>query len=175
MNKGIRKAEQRNKKEREKQADIIYSACFTVLHSYGWDADEIITVLNGIPKVLHESHEKELSVFEMLEQETGIELSLDGVKSYHKYAWMSSDTTVNPISDLQYIYMLNNELKWIPSIILAALVLTLRRDKDWDDEKLSDFIQELNRVRMSLGEDTQKYREYMAKKTGYKIENVWRD
>lgn len=172
MSKQTRKAEQALQKEHSKQLDIIYSACFCVLwRDYQWREKRIISRFSESADIWMKT--TTFSILEVMEKETGIELTLDGDKSFHEYAFLSGDTTVNPLFDTEYIYMMNRVVKWLPTMILASVCLALYRKDGWGFERLSRFIYKVNIIRQMLGKDAREYDRLMQEVTGHRTKEFW--
>ncbi len=132
----------------------------------------ILTVLIETIEVLKEGTSQGLSIFELLEKETGIEMVLDGVASYKTFPCFA-ETDKKILSDIQYARMIEEQIQWIPSVMLAGVCVVLHRKKHWGFQKLNDFMQRVNLIRASLGEDEARYSEYMYKVTGHRSEEIW--
>ena len=171
----IRRAEQELRAEQEKQANMICPAFFVTMWGHGWREKRIMDRINSAVDAMREGTKSGMSIFETLEQETGIEISLDGVRSYHEFAYLSGDTQLKPIDDMQYIYMLRREKMWIPSILIAGLFLALHRMDGWGPERLDRLMISLNEIRMNLGENPEKYAKLMREKTGYIPADMWKE
>ncbi len=168
----IKDATYKRLREQAHQIKLIYPAVFTVLWDYGWREKRIISRLNETVEALKEGTEREKSVFEVLEEETGIEMTLDGVESYKEFPFLAeTDKCIR--SELQYAAMLEEEIQWIPSVMIAGVCLVLHRHDHWGFERLNDFVFKLNLIRASLGENEDKYSEYMFQITGHRSEEIW--
>ena len=173
MSKYTRKSEQALRAEHTKQLDIIYSACFCVLwQDYQWKEKRIIRRFQESAKIWTSC--KNFSILEVMENETGIEMTLEGDKSFHEYAFLSGDTMVKPISDAEYIYMQQRCVKWLPTLILASVCLALYRIDGWGYERLSRFICKVDALRQLLGKNPKDYDRYMLETTGHHTIEFWR-
>ena len=123
---------------------------------------------------MKEGTDKGYSVFEMLEQETGIELTLDGVKSYHEFPFLAETDQVIR-TDYQEARMLEEEIQWIPSVMLAGICLVLHRKDRWGFDRLSKFMDKVNILRNILGENEERTSDYMYSVTGHRAEELWRE
>lgn len=168
----IRKAEQSCIQYQKEQLRIINVVCFVTLYKMGWDVDKIIDRFNTATEIWRECRDKKTSAFALLEEETGIELALDGEKSYTDFAQLHYRTgTMTPA---EYIYSLHRRKRWVAPMILACLALALRRVDNWSDEELESFIQKTSELRKEYGEDSKHYKNLLIKETGYSPK-VWGD
>ena len=170
----IVKAERERRREQNHQRNIIFPCMFTILWEKGWDADKIMERVNDSVDAMKCGYTQGLSVLEVLEEETGIEMTLDGEKSYHEFAYFSADTQVKPLNAMQEVYVIHRTTKWIPTLMLAGICVALHRKDGWEYDELSDFIEKMNAIRSELGEDESRYADYMTEKTGYKPKEMWR-
>jgi len=170
---GYRKANKTLKGEHNKQLDIMYTACFCVLwQEYGWRERRIIKRFNKSVEIWQEHDD--FSILERLEKETGIELTLLGEKSYHNYMYFSSDAESRPLSNVEMIYLQQRVMKWLPTMLLAAICLALYREDEWGFKRLSSFVEKVNIMRQHLGKDPKMYDKYMYEVTGHHTREFWR-
>lgn len=172
MGKQLKKASMALGREHNKQLDIVYGACFCVLwEDYQWRENRIIKRFQTSKDVWLEC--ENFSVLEVMERETGIEMTLEGDKSYHEYSYLSGDTTVKPLSEPEIIYMLQRVMRWMPTLILASVCVALYRNDGWGYERLNRFIGKVNALRQILGTDAREYDKYMQKTTGHSTREFW--
>ena len=172
MSKQTRKAELALVKEHNKQLDIVYSACFCVLwEDYQWREKRIISRFQTSAEVWKET--PVFGILDAMEKETGIEMSLDGEPSFHKYCYLSGTPTAKPLSDMEYLYAQQRVTRWLPTMILAAVCVALYRTDGWGFERLSRFICKVNGLRQLLGNDRKAYDQYMQSKTGHSTKEFW--
>ena len=170
---GVRKASKILGNEHNKQLDIIYSSCFCVLwQDYQWREERIIKRFQMSADIWMKSGD--FSILEVMEKETGIEMSLDGEKSYHNFAYLSSDTKVKPLTEMEFVYLQQRVIKWLPTMILASVCLALYRQDKWGYERLSRFICKVNAMRQVLGTNPKAYDRYMQEVTGHSTKEFWR-
>lgn len=168
------KAERERHKEQMHQIHIIFPAVFTVLWQQGWREKRIMSRLTESIDAMRCGYQEGLSVLEVMERETGIEMTLEGDKSFHEYAYFSSDTQVKPLNTMQELYMIKRITKWMPTMMLAGICIALHRKDGWGFDRLSDFINKVNIIRATLGEDEAAYAKYMKEETGHEESELWR-
>lgn len=147
------------------QLAILNICCFIILHRQGWNADKIIERFNDATSIWQEVKEKKLSTFELLEDETGIELALDGEKSYTEFGQLKFQE--REVTPSQYIYSLQRRKRWIAPMILAVILIAFHRVDGWEYDELARFITEEDALRKELGDNLSKYRQRMLDETGY--------
>ena len=161
----VKKAEQEVIKEQKKQLRIINVVCFVTLYRMGWDADKIIQRFNDATDVWNECKQKHISTFELLEEETDIEMALDDEKSYHEFSQLQFTERV--VTTYEYIYSLNRRKRWIAPMILATIAVALHRVDQWDEDELAEFIGITNALRQEYGDHIEQYVAMMKQETGY--------
>ncbi len=160
----ITKAEKEVIRFQQHQLSIINICCFIILFRHGWSADKIIERFNDATKIWMEVKEHRLSTFELLESETGIELALDGEKSYTEFSQLKfRERDVTPA---QYIYSLHRRKRWIAPMLLAVILIAFHRVDGWEYDELAQFIQEEDELRKTYGDSLPKYRQLMLEETG---------
>ena len=122
--------------EQLKQINILYPASAIVLwRDYGWRKVRILRRFATSQEVWHECADYgiEKSILEMMEEETGIEMSLSGFdKSFHELAYFSKDAYDGKLLDfMQTVYMRQQQKKWLAPSILSAICISLHRDDKW--------------------------------------------
>lgn len=107
----LRKAEQQVQRDQKHQLRVMNIVCFLSLHRMGMDADTIIKRFNEATAIWVECREKKVSAFQILEEEIGIEIALDGEKSYTEFDQLRwRNETLTP---MQYIYSINRRKRWV--------------------------------------------------------------
>lgn len=163
MNSAIRKAEQSCIKYQKEQLRIANVVCFIALYRMGWDADKIIQRFNDATTIWGECREKRTSTLALLETETGIEIALDGEKTYTEFEQLHyNEKSMTPA---EYIYSLHRRKRWLLPLFLACLCLALHRIDGWEDE-LEEFLRITNNLRQENGEYLAAYVKIMKDETG---------
>lgn len=173
MKKAVRKNMQRTEKEQRQQANIISCVAFTVLWEDGWREKRIMRRFASAMEVMQELKTKNLTPLEILEEETGIELQMDGERSYHEFMYLAHDVPMRPMTDAEIIYMRNRSVKFASLILLSSLCVVLHREDGWGFERISKFLYRMDLVRKLLGDDEQKCMDFMRNNTGKDPKEMW--
>ena len=156
------------------QVSIIYpSACLALWNEFGWREQRIWKVLNRSQKIIDElSEETDKSVIEVLDDETGIEITLPGTKSYKEYMYLNSELyrRRKPMSNPQLIHMCGKMETWVAPQIIACLCLSLHREYGFGADRLSRFVSAIDTVRAEHGENKKWYAAELENVTGMKAE-----
>ena len=177
IQKQLRDTKRSLQKELNKQLDIIYSASAIILWRNGWRTLRImrrfVTTMEIWTECQHYGPAK--SMLQMLEEETGIELSLSGFdKSYHEIDYLDgSKWDGHTPTPYELIYMYQQERKWMPPLILASFCLSLHRDDHFGSERIERFISQVDALRSELGEDPDAYNRVMETETGITRAMIW--
>lgn len=142
-------------KEQNRICDDAYTitngaACIVLSEIYHMTQEEVVSLTDEFAVVWKECAAKgrRESMLEKCEAETGIEMTLDGKKSYHEIpflcydAWDGRKPTVE-----EQVNILIQEREWFPIMMLAGFVVAISRKLRWDFEQISTFIAEVDNVR----------------------------
>lgn len=161
----------------DKQIEIMYSASAVIWWRYGWRRLRIMRRFLTTQTVWDEcaDHGIEKSMLQMLEEETGIEMSLSGYdKSYHELAYMDGAAWDGKYLSLQQtVYMHQQQRKWMAPLLLACICLSLHRDEHWGADRIARFIADIDALRQELGEDPKKYTALMESETDMRRSDIW--
>ena len=124
-------------------------------------------------EVMQELKTKNLTPLEILEEETGIELQMDGERSYHEFMYLAHDVPMRQMTDAEIIYMRNRSVKFASLILLSSLCVVLHREDGWGFERISRFLYRMDLVRKLLGDDEQKCMDFMLNNTGKDPRGMW--
>ena len=136
----LRKAELELDKEMKKQVDIIYSAAAIAFARYwndGWGPLRIRRIFDETLEAWNECGEtNEMSMLEMLENETGIEVKIpDTDKSWHDLAFLNAKIDMGRMNRAQWIYMRQRQKQWIGAMVMACMFLALHRKYGFGHER----------------------------------------
>lgn len=177
--KALKKAELELGKEQLKQIDIIYPVCAIVWWTeYGWKETRIMRRFVTSQEVWFEEDApgKNRSIFQKLEDETGIEIALDGCKSYHEYMYFDEKAdNGGKWSEAKEIYLRQQQKKWVAPMILASICISLHRDDGWGFERLSAFMVKVDALRREYGENPKTYYERLLEITGINWRTMWKE
>lgn len=156
-------------RERSKQINIIYpSAGLIFWKSYGWRIEKINRIFEMTNAVWHEVVDNHQAILPKLEQETGIELTLMGTdKSYKEVAFLcySTDDILLPFERAYYAN--TRMIPWLPTMLLACILIVLHRREHFGYDRLSRFVTEMNQLRSELGEKPKAYNQRLLEETGF--------
>ena len=130
-----RKALQKLETEGHKSIDIMLcSAMIALYRYYGYRAWRLAKIMQETQAAWNEcANDNNVSMLMMLEQETGIELRLEGCsKSYHDLIYLNGTPAeaIN-LTPAQWYYMRVEQCKWMGVQVLGSLFLSLHRTYDF--------------------------------------------
>lgn len=176
MNPTLKRANKELEAEMKKQVRRIFPAAVVIFWGYGWRKLRIFRRLITVSEVWQEcaSYATEKSMMQMLEDETGIEIRLQGYdKSFHELTYLDAkvwDGHEPTIPEL--IYIRHQQKKWMAPQILSAICISLYRDEHMSIPKIAQFICEVDQYLLDHGDNPKEYAKQLTKKTEITIEEL---
>lgn len=168
----LKTVEQKMQKEMETQVDMIYSAVAIALHRWwGWGAFRIRRLFELTQTTWDEcAGSNEVSMLEMLENETGIEIKnhVNG-KSWHELAYLNAKIDVGKMTRAQWIYMRQRQTQWIGPQVVGCVLLALHRKEGFGHERSLRILNDLQEVEREFGFDVKKLKEACLEETGVEL------
>ena len=162
------KAYDRLMREQSRQIGFVYSAaCIVLKEKFGFDFDRIDKVCQESQKNVNELVGNYKSTIQVLDEETGIELTLPGKKSYEEYAYLYSHLwggEKRAFTAPQLIYMYNQMIPWVPVQMLASICLALHKTEGFEYDQLAEFVSETDKIRYEWGTDAKKYKKELEER-----------
>lgn len=174
----IRKANQKTDKELTHQIDIVYSIVAIVMwRDYGWKRLRITRLFEETQEVWNECADAgvEKSMLTMLEEETGIEIRMPNMKSFHEYAYLDNDAwNKKPPTQMQVLYIRQQQIKWIPAMLIANICLALYRKEKWGAERISRFVSLFEELKAEYGANKKAYYDLLEQVTDFSRNEICR-
>lgn len=154
--------------ELDKQFTIVTGCAVIILWElHGWRNVRIGRLSHYVHDIWQEcaDAEDQASMLEICERETGIEMTLDGLRSYHEFPYLDHKKWQGrkyPTMQ-EEMYILNQEIQWIPTMMIACLLVALHRKEGWGYQRLSEFANAINEIRKE-GHDASYFRKLMREK-----------
>lgn len=165
-----RKALQKLEVEGHKSIDIMLcSALIALYRYYGFRAWRLAKIMQETQKAWNEcANDNNVSMLMMLEQETGIELRLEGCsKSYHDLIYLNGTAAGNvTLSPTQWYYMRVEQCKWMGVQVLGSMFLSLHRVFGFGAQRLTTVLGQIDDIKTEFGRDSRKIRKYCEELTG---------
>lgn len=136
-----------------KQVDIIYSSVAIAFARYWrWGPLRIRRLFDVTQAAWDEcGATNDRSMLQMLEDETGIDLKMAEYpdKSRHDVAYLTTEIAMDPrrMTRPQWIYMRQQQKKWIGAQLLACMLLVLHRKYGSGEERMVRLLEQINDIR----------------------------
>lgn len=166
-----RKATDALEQEGRKQCFIIYGASAIALWRYYGKRKQAITRLFDITSEVWQdcARTNQHSMIEMCDKETGIEIQNGEGKSWRDLPYLNASLNQRRMSEAQWIYMRRQQIKWIPSQVMACIMIALHRKYGFGFDRLSRFYGQVDEVRAEYGGDADRIREECRQLTGIDV------
>lgn len=172
MRDALREAETALQKELDRQVDMIYSAMALALYRYwGWRSLRIRRLMDKTQETWDEcGSTNELSMLEMLENETGIEIrNHERGKSWHDLAYLNAKIDMGRMTKAQWIYMRQRQKDWIGPQVIACVLLSLYRKYGFGHVRCLRMMQQIEDVEREFHFDAKALRAACLEETGVEL------
>lgn len=147
--KQLEKLENELARESRRQGVLIYgSAAIALYRHWGWRKQRIESLMGIVKDVWNEcAGDNTVSMIQMLDNETGIELRLrENGKSYKDYDFLNGKLAIYDIQNMtifQMITLRRGEIQWMGATIQAALYLAIHRKRGFGAERISRLLTQM--------------------------------
>lgn len=154
---GIRKAMQadRELEEEIKRWEVIsFAAAVLAMHRYyGWTRAQLLEMLEHCAVICKDcSSTNQLSLIQMLDEETGIELQNGDDRSWKELAYLNASLKPGQqMTTSQWIYMRNRQKKWVEPQLMACILLGLHRMKGYGFTSLKRIYSQIAGIEAEYG------------------------
>ena len=154
---GIRKAMKADReleKEIERWEVISFAAAVLAMHRYyGWTRAQILEMLEHCAVICKDcSSTKQLSLIQMLDEETGVELQIGDGRSWKELAYLNASLVPGTrMTTSQWIYMRNRQKKWVEPQLMACILLGLHRMKGYGFTSLKRIYSQIAGIEAEYG------------------------
>lgn len=165
MDKAVIKANRELDTEMKRQLNMIYPVFANIFwKEYGWRKTRIMRVFLTSQDVWEEcaATGTEKSMLSMLEDETGIELSIPNKKSFHELAYLDNNRwDGKPPTKMQLLYIRQQQKEWIAPMLIACMCLSLHRYYGYGPERIARFVNQVQAIRFERGNKEKNYRDLL--------------
>lgn len=146
--------------EGRKQCTLLYGATGIVLNRmWGKGQKAIINFFDVTGEVWRDCASTNLhSMVELCEQETGIEIQNGEGKSWRDLPYMNATLDTGRMTYAQWIYMRQQQTKWIPAQIMACMLISLHRKYGYGYRKCAEIYRRIQETEAEYGYDPEKIR-----------------
>ena len=170
----LRNVERQMNEEHDRQDRILRSAALLVMHRHwGWRQKRLLGLLEMIDAVITECGEtNRKSMIQMLDEETGIELQNGDGKSWRDLAFLNVEVSAGNMTIQKLIYMRQQELKWIPTLIIAYILLALHRKCGFGSDRCTRVYAQIMETADEFCWNGKELAEACRRETGIDIDKV---
>lgn len=165
------KATEALEEEGRKQCMLLYSATAIALNQH-WNKGKqtILSLFEVSADAFHGCAEtNKYSMIEICEKETGITVLNETGKSWEDLPYLNGTLRSKPMTTAQWTYMRMQQIKWIPSQVMACIMIALHRKYGFGFDRLSRFYGQVDEVRAEYGGDADRIREECRQLTGIDV------
>lgn len=154
---GIRKAMKadRELEEEIKRWEVIsFAAAVLAMHRYyGWSDNQLRGMLRFCAVITAScASTTQLSLIQMLDEETGIELQNGDDRSWKELAYLNASLKPGQqMTTSQWIYMRNRQKKWVEPQLMACILLGLHRMKGYGFTSLKRIYSQIAGIEAEYG------------------------
>lgn len=156
--------------EGEKNLDIVMCASIIALYRYyGWRTIRLSRLLEIHQEVWNEvAADNSKSILKLLDEECGIELTNHEGVSYRNVIFLNSDIDDGrQLTGFQWLYMRQNQLKWMETQITGCMALAMHRKEGWGFERVRQLLIHVQDVKEEFDYDRRRLLDACFKETGY--------
>ena len=154
---GIRqamKADRELEEEIKRWEVISFAAAVLAMHRYyGWTRAQLLEMLEHCAVICKDcSSTNQLSLIQMLDEETGIELQNGDDRSWQELAYLNASLKPGQqMTTSQWIYMRNRQKKWVEPQLMACILLGLHRMKGYGFTSLKRIYSQIAGIEAEYG------------------------
>ena len=165
------KACDRIETEGRRQCFLLYSAAALALHRHwGKKKVTIIRLFEITGEVWHECASTNThSMIQMCEEETGIEVQNGSGKSWEELPYMNATLDTGRMSYAQWVYMRQQQVKWIAPQVMACLLVALHRKYGFGFDRCARFYEQVQEIEAQFRMDPERIRTACIKETGIDV------
>lgn len=169
--KTLKNALNRIEKEGVKQGSLMYSAAALALCRH-WNKKR-----TAIDRLFEQSWEiwndcakdQDRSMLQICEEETGIEIQNGDGKSWHDLPYLNSSLDPGMMSEAQWLYMRQQQVKWVAPGIMACIIVTLHRRYGFRYDRCVRIHEQILAIEDEYGHDPQRLKEACRAETGINV------
>lgn len=170
LKKQLRALEKQIQLEGEKSLDIVMCSTIIALYRYyGWRQERLSKLLDIHQEVWNEvAADNDKSVLKLLDEECNIELTNHEGVSYRNVIFLNSDIDEGKeLSPYQWLYMRQNQIKWIETQITGCVCLAMHRKEGWGFKRVEELLNHIQDVKEEFNYDRKRILDAAFEETGY--------
>ena len=158
-----------------KHCICLYSATAIALWRHWGKKKEAINRLFDLSHVVWNECAKDHdhSMIQMCETETGIEVQCGNGKTWRDLPYMNGSLQTARMTEGQWIYMRQQQIKWIAPQVMACIMIALHRKYGFGFDRLSRIYGQIQEIEAEFQDDDAKIRDYCRKELMIDIYDVF--
>lgn len=166
----LQKAYRRIETEGKKHSICLYSATAMALWQYWGKKQQAIERLFVLShEVWNEcAEDHDHSIIQMCEAETGIEIQNGDGKGWRDVAYLNG-ADMGQLSYEQYLYMRQQQIKWIRPQIMACMMITLHRKYGFGFERCAKIYAQIEEIEAEYRANPERLRKACYEMTGIDV------
>lgn len=167
----LQKAYRRIETEGKKHSICLYSATAIALWRHWGKKKEAINRLFDLSHDvwLECAKDHDHSMIQMCEAETGIEIQNGDGKSWRDAAYLNGSLNPGMMNEAQWLYMRQQQLKWIRPQIMACMLISMHRKYKFGFERCSRIYQQINDIEAEYRSNPERLRKACYELTGIDV------
>lgn len=158
-----------------RQCTILYSATALALARH-WSKGQ--TAINRLFQVSQDiwnecAATNQHSILEMCENETGIEVQNGDGKSWHDLPYLNATIDTGRMTNAQWVYMRQQQVKWVAPQVMACILLALHRKYGFGYDRCARIYSQVQDIRDAYHFDVQLLKAACLEETGINVINVF--
>ena len=170
----LQKAYRKIETEGRRHCILLYSATALALHRY-WDKKQkaisnLFQVSRQVWKDCASDHDH--SMIQMCETETGIEIQNGDGKSWRDVAYLNGSINPGMMSEAQWLYMRQQQVKWVRPQVMACIMVSLHRKYGFGYDRCARIYQQIQDILDEHGNNPERIRKACLQETGINVVDV---
>ena len=168
------KATRRIESDGVRHCFVLYGATGIVLwREWGRRAEAIRRLFRLSREVWRDcAKDHDHSMIAMCEAETGIEIQNGDGVSWHDVAYLNGSLNPGMMNEAQWLYMRQQQIKWIRPQIMACLMVALHRKYGFGYERCARIYQQIEATALEYRNDPKRIRKACMELTGIDVADV---
>lgn len=161
---------QRLEKDGNKWAIILYSAlALTMCRNWGMKKTAVTRLVNTTWDAWKECAQTNAkSMIMMCEQETGIEIQNGDGVSWRDVAYLNGED-LGPMTDAQWLYMRQQQIKWIRPNIIACILIGLHRKYGFGFDRCARVYEQIEEIEREFKSNAKRIQRAAQEEVGVDI------
>ena len=112
------------------------------------------------------------SMIQMCETETGIEIQNGDGKSWRDVAYLNGSINPGMMSEAQWLYMRQQQVKWVRPQVMACIMVSLHRKYGFGYDRCARIYQQIQDILDEHGNNPERMRKACLQETGINVVDV---